>query len=107
MLDPGYCHPAIAPAKYVRSPFTTFSHAKRDRSFGIVPVDRPLPLFHARRAIALLASKGRSPFTAFSQGRAIALLARKGRSPFTTFSLLDGRSPFLVSLPPNTTYIIS
>ncbi|MEG5136581.1 MULTISPECIES: hypothetical protein [unclassified Microcoleus] len=36
-----------------RDPFTTFSRAAGDRSFGIVPVDRPLQLFHGRRAIAL------------------------------------------------------
>ena len=40
-----------------------FFHARRAIAlFGIVPVDRPLRFFHARRAIALFASKGRSPF---------------------------------------------
>jgi hypothetical protein len=53
-------------------------------------VDRPLLLFYGRRAIALFASKGRSPFTTFSQVRAIALLASKGRDPFTTFSRVAG-----------------
>ncbi|MCW6053039.1 hypothetical protein K4039_23945 [Lyngbya sp. CCAP 1446/10] len=66
-----------------------------DRSFSIVPVDRPLQLFHARRAIALLVScrlialynfftgDGRSLFwggrrSLFGDGRAIAFLGMEG-----------------------------
>jgi len=40
-----------------RSPFTTFLRAAGDRSFCIVPVDRPLRLFYGRRAIALFVIK--------------------------------------------------
>ena len=43
-----------------------FFSTKVDRSFWYGKVDRILLLFHGRRAIALLASKGRSPFTTFS-----------------------------------------
>jgi len=46
-------------------------------------VDRPLLLFHWRRAIALLASKGRSLFFVW-----------KGRSPLTTFSRATGDRTF-------------
>jgi len=89
-----------------RSPLTTFLQAG-DRSFGIErsiaiyyfftgdgrshfshrKVDRPLQLFHWRRAIDLLASKARSPFTTFSRATGDrSFWHRAGRSPFTTFS---------------------
>ena len=45
-----------------RSPLTTFLRAAGDRTFWYRKVDRPLRLFYGRRAIALLASKGRSQF---------------------------------------------
>jgi len=75
-----------------------FLRATGDRSFGIVPVDRPLLLFHARRAIALFGIVPVDrPLRLFHRRRAIlfegfanALLTSKGRSPFTAFSRATG-----------------
>ncbi|MEG4319226.1 MULTISPECIES: hypothetical protein [unclassified Microcoleus] len=45
---------------------TNFLRATGDRTFWYRKVEIPLLLFHGRRAIALLASKGREPVTTFS-----------------------------------------
>jgi len=66
---------ALFDIKRSRALYNFFS-GKGDRSFCIVPVDRPLLLFHARRAIALFGIVPiEIPLLLFHGRRAIALFA--------------------------------
>jgi len=69
---------------------------KVDRSFCIVPVDRPLQLFQGRRAIALfgIAPVDR-PLRLFHGWRAIALFSIERSIVLYCFFTGDGRSLFL------------
>ncbi|WP_332980393.1 hypothetical protein [Microcoleus sp. A003_D6] len=80
---------------------------KKSNAIALFGIERSIALYNfftLRRAIALFASKGRSPVTTFSLlgGRSHFLTYYNSRSPFTPFSqsrdlalfALKGRDPF-------------
>jgi len=88
-VDRSFC---IVP---VDRPLQLFQGRRAIALFGIAPVDRPLRLFHGWRAIALFASCRSIAFYYFFAGDGRSLfLASKGRSPFTTFSRATGDRSF-------------